>query len=329
MMKVSTIIPAYNAERTIARTIDSALSQDCDGHEVVVVNDGSVDSTAMILNSYGNHIHVVTQPNCGASAARNAGVAESTGRYLAFLDSDDVWLPGKLETMVSALERNPLASLAFSDYGLIDSNGAACGESTFGDALALERLMSERPFPACSLPSWILPSIWVTPRQVFDRIGGFCEEFKGAGLEDVWILLLLRECGEFLYIPKKLAVYRLGRSNRNADKYAFGLLTFIALVRKRYGENGKALIREAKNRHCRSILSKIAHQMNNGDRWGVCCSVARIFGIHPIYFVSSEFASRLCLPQNTKRLLELIVGPASRTQKLGNDITNFDSGRTD
>ena len=83
--------------------------------------------------------------------------------------------------MVSALERNPLASLAFSDYGLIDSNGADCGESTFGDALALERLMSERPFPACSLPSWILPSTWVTPRQVFERIGGFCEEFKGAG----------------------------------------------------------------------------------------------------------------------------------------------------
>ena len=181
MVKVSTIIPAYNAERTIAQAIDSALSQDCEGHEVVVVNDGSTDSTATILEKYGNRIQVVTQRNGGLSAARNAGVRRSTGKYLAFLDADDIWLPGKLKTMVSALERNPLASLAFSDYGFIDDNGAECGESAFGDALALEQLMSERPLPVCSFPSGILPSTWVIPRQVFERTGGFCEEFKGAG----------------------------------------------------------------------------------------------------------------------------------------------------
>jgi len=106
MVKVSTIIPAYNAERTIAQAIDSALSQDYKGHEVVVINDGSTDSTTAILQKYASQIQVITQSNGGLSAARNAGVGGSTGKYLAFLDADDIWLPGKLKTMVSALGRN-------------------------------------------------------------------------------------------------------------------------------------------------------------------------------------------------------------------------------
>src|SRR6516225_8557529 len=84
--RVSTIIAAYNAERTIAETIDSALAQECDGHEVVVVNDGSTDSTAKILSEYGDQISIVTQSNRGAAAARNAGVAYSNSKYIALLD---------------------------------------------------------------------------------------------------------------------------------------------------------------------------------------------------------------------------------------------------
>src|SRR5215471_276245 len=132
--RVSTVIAAYNAERTIAETIESALAQECDGHEVVVVNDGSTDSTATILTGYGDRISIVTQSNRGAAAARNAGVAYSTGKYIATLDSDDLWLPGKLQTMVAALERNAGASLAFSEYAKIDDHGVEFGESMIGHA---------------------------------------------------------------------------------------------------------------------------------------------------------------------------------------------------
>ena len=138
MVDVSTIIPAYNAERTIAQAVDSALSQEFEGQEVVVVNDGSTDSTAAILEKYGNQIQVVTQSNGGLSAARNAGVRRSTSKYLALLDADDIWLPGKLKMMVSALERNPLASLAFSEYRYFDDNGAECGGSAIGHAPSME-----------------------------------------------------------------------------------------------------------------------------------------------------------------------------------------------
>ena len=304
-VEVSTIIPAYNAERTIAQAIDSALSQDCEGHEVVVVNDGSNDSTASILKMYGSQIQVVTQHNGGASAARNAGFHRSTGRYLAFLDSDDIWLPGKLKTMVIALERNPLASLAFSDYTVIDDDGAECGESAFGDARVLEQLMSERPLPVYSFPTGILPSTWMIPRQVFDRSGGFREEFPGQGCEDAWMLVLLRELGEFEYIPERLILHRAGDPIRNPDKYAPSLSTFILLVKARYGAGGGRLIRNAKNLQCRMMLSKVAHQMNNGDRLGSILTLAGIARLRPAYFLGSEFRGRVFLPQNTKRLRDL------------------------
>jgi glycosyltransferase involved in cell wall biosynthesis len=292
--RVSTVIAAYNAERTLAETIDSALAQECDGHEVVVVNDGSTDATAAILRGYSSRINVVTTPNRGAAAARNAGVAHSTGKYIAILDSDDLWLPGKLRTMVAALEHNPQASLAFSEYAKIDESGVEFGESLIGHAPPMSEMM--RNFPP------ILTSTLVIPRQMFARTGGFHEEFRGQGFEDLWLLLLLRELGEFEYVPEKLTRYRVSHDDESADKYGRGLPTFIALVKKRYRARGKKLIHRAKNLQCRWMLSKVAHQMDGRDRLGAAITLARIARLRPTYFLSSEFTGRLLLPQNLKRL---------------------------
>jgi glycosyltransferase involved in cell wall biosynthesis len=292
--RVSTVIAAYNAERTIAETIDSALVQECDGHEVIVVNDGSTDSTAMILSGYGGRISIVTQPNRGAAAARNAGVAYSTGKYIAILDSDDLWFPGKLQTMVAALERNAGASLAFSEYAKIDDNGVEFGESMIGHAPTMNEMMR-------SLPP-ILTSTLVISRQMFDRTGGFHEEFRGQGFEDSWLLLLLRELGEFEYLPGKLTRYRVSDDDEGADKYGRGLPTFVALVKKRYRARGRRLIKSAKNLQCRWMLSKVAHQMDGRDRLGAAVTLARIARLRPTYFLSSEFTGRLLLPRNLKRL---------------------------
>src|ERR1700730_14548027 len=247
-MRVSTVLPAYNAERTIGQAIDSALSQAFEGHEVIVINDGSTDSTGAILEKYGNRVQVITQRNRGVSVARNAGIGRSTGKYLAFLDNDDLWLPGKLVTMVQALERNPRASLAFSEYRNIDESGTDIGASTLGHAPSMEE-MTTQPLPA------IMPSTWLTPRQLFVDIGGFCEAFDGAGaFSDCWILLLLRELGEFVYVSEELALYRVGNGGALGDKYAAGLRVFISLVRARYGAGGETLIRHAKVGQCRRLL---------------------------------------------------------------------------
>jgi glycosyltransferase involved in cell wall biosynthesis len=292
---VSTVIAAYNAEHTISQTLDSALSQDWDGHEVVVVNDGSTDSTAAILEKYRKRIRVVDQPNQGAAAARNAGVTHARGKYIAFLDSDDLWLPGKLSTMVPALEENPKASLAFSEYSSVSETGAEYPGSFLGHAPSLAEMM-------ISLPP-ILTSTWVVPREMFQRSGGFCKAFRGGqGFEDSWLLLQLRELGEFVYVPERLTRYLVLDGAESADKYSHALGTFISLVNDRYGKRGRSLVRAATSLQCRWMLSKIAHQMDRGDRFGALRTVIRIARLRPAYFIGSEFAARLFLPQNLKRV---------------------------
>ena len=120
--RVSIIVPAYNAAATIAGAIDSALAQQFEGFEVIVVNDGSTDATAHVLDGYGDRIRILQQPNCGSVAARNAAARAAGGEYLAFLDADDLWLPGKLKLTVEALERSPRAVAVFSDH-IAESGG--------------------------------------------------------------------------------------------------------------------------------------------------------------------------------------------------------------
>jgi glycosyltransferase involved in cell wall biosynthesis len=105
MATVSVIIPTYNRAPSLSEAIDSVMAQDYHDFEVVVVDDGSTDNTTEILQVFPK-ILVVRQDRKGVSAARNAGIAKASGRLIAFLDSDDLWLPGKLSTQVAFLDSN-------------------------------------------------------------------------------------------------------------------------------------------------------------------------------------------------------------------------------
>ena len=115
-IRVSTIIPVYNGSATVAQAIDSALAQDFDGQEIIVVNDGSTDNTAEVLAGYGDRIRMIHQANAGVSSARNAGAAIARGEYLALLDADDVWLPHHLKSSVTALDADRAAVLCCSGF---------------------------------------------------------------------------------------------------------------------------------------------------------------------------------------------------------------------
>jgi glycosyltransferase involved in cell wall biosynthesis len=106
-MKISTIIPAYNAEKHIVRAIDSVLAQTRPADEIIVIDDGSTDNTAGIVRSYGDKVKLIQQPNAGASVARNTGIEAAAGDWIAFLDADDEWLEGCLQKHGDLLERNP------------------------------------------------------------------------------------------------------------------------------------------------------------------------------------------------------------------------------
>jgi glycosyltransferase involved in cell wall biosynthesis len=127
---VSVIIPVFNGEATIAAAIDSAIAQEFGGDlEVIVVNDGSTDSTSSVLDAYRGRVTVLDRVNGGPASARNAGVLASHGEYVAFLDADDIWMPGKLEKTLAALDSDSDsgAAMVYNNALLIAASGEMLG----------------------------------------------------------------------------------------------------------------------------------------------------------------------------------------------------------
>ena len=105
--RVTVVIPTYNRAKVILRALETAFAQTYRNLEIIVVDDGSTDDTTAVLAPYWERIHYIHQSNQGASAARNRGIQEATGEFIAFLDSDDEWLPAKLERQIELLEARP------------------------------------------------------------------------------------------------------------------------------------------------------------------------------------------------------------------------------
>ncbi len=120
----STVLPAYNREGTVARAIESALEQTFPPDEIVVVDDGSTDRTRAVVEEFGRDVRCISQPNAGAAASRNRGVAEAKCDWIAFLDSDDYWLPEHLARMAAAIHNtHGRADLYFSDMLRTEAEG--------------------------------------------------------------------------------------------------------------------------------------------------------------------------------------------------------------
>jgi len=120
---VSVVIPTHNYGRFICETIESALAQSYSPIEIVVVDDGSTDDTPQRLAVYGHRVRYIYQPNRGVSAARNNGIAAARGELIAILDSDDLWLPEKLEQQVAVWVREPDSGLVATERFAIDETG--------------------------------------------------------------------------------------------------------------------------------------------------------------------------------------------------------------
>jgi len=126
---VSVIIPTYNRSSDCKIAVESVLSQTYGDVEVLVVDDGSVDDTREVISGLDERVRYICQPNAGVSAARNTGLEAASGEYIAFLDSDDAWLPWKLEAQLSVLRSFPEAGMVWTDMKAVDDKGAILYES--------------------------------------------------------------------------------------------------------------------------------------------------------------------------------------------------------
>lgn len=259
---VSVIIAVYNGEATIASAIDSALAQAFDGFEVIVVNDGSTDSTGDVLRSYGDRIRVLNITNCGCGGARNAASAIARGRYLAFLDADDTWAPNKLAVTVAPMDHDPAIVLTYSDLTLVDSAGAPLQEKLISTASTHAPSMDDL------LRQWwpIIPSTVVLRRDTFIACGGFNEEFRGAsGYEDAFLWLLMRESGPFAYIAESLVRYHTEGASERMAKYLPQQSLFLSKVHDHYGNAAEALVRSTRHAYSSALGHEGLQALRNGD----------------------------------------------------------------
>jgi glycosyltransferase involved in cell wall biosynthesis len=308
MTRVSVIIPAYNGAATIAYAIDSVLAQSFDGPvETIVVNDGSTDSTAQVLDAYASRITVVTQPNRGVAAARNAGAAASAGEYLAFLDADNTWLPGFLTMTCAALDGSPRAVLAFTDAEGIDQQGRPQYRPSAGRSPSMKDLLCRR---------WqIYVSAVVMRRRMFDRCGGFSAEFVGMGFEDAYMWLRAREHGEFAFVPAALMVHRAPDWPAAVDKYEPGREVFNRLVRQRYGPAAEPLIRFWTSMWADGVTLKASMQTASGDGRGAAQSWLRLLRLSPLHLFDRRYARALFRPR-AQQLLAGLFRPAMTPRTL-------------
>lgn len=261
MPRVSVIIPVFNAARTVAAAIESIQAQSFRDFEIVAVDDGSTDASLEMVASFGAAVKVLRQANRGPSAARNYGVRQSSGEYLAFLDADDRWRSAMLERMVAVLDEHRGASMAYCDVAVIDSEGRALMTALVGerDAPSVDDMLDRlRP---------IMPSGVVMRRTALAAAGGWPE--KLTSFEDVFLWLLMREQGEFVHVEDVLAEWRFAHFPKPlkppGGQEEAGRI-FLGLVRERWNRSAGALV-QARERAPRSILGYIGlHSLANGDR---------------------------------------------------------------
>jgi glycosyltransferase involved in cell wall biosynthesis len=273
---VSAIIPTYNRAKLVREAVDSVLAQTYPNVEVIVVDDGSTDDTQAQLRQYGNRIRVIAQSNAGPAAARNRGIAAASGDLISFLDSDDLWLPQKLERQVALLQK-------------VDSSVPCCLCNITMRWEKREFGSFERAFlnPPVDEGVWVnVDEVLATRfllfnqgivirREVLERIGGFDESLRL--LEDHEFSLRLSLEGPWAFIREPLVIWRestaasLYQSAQKEEVSWIGLM--VQILEKHLGKVKDGYrterLRQCVTRELKSVRRQLtAARISQMSSWG-------------------------------------------------------------
>lgn len=256
---ISTVIPTYNRWPMVARAVESALCQQFEDTEVIVVDDGSTDATAERLDEqFGQRVRVLQQRNRGVSAARNAGINAARGDRIALLDSDDEWLPHKLQQQMAAMAANPGVRFCHSDEIWI-RNGVRV------NPMKKHAKRGGQVFEHCLPLCAITPSSVLLDRDVFDEIGSFDESLPACEDYDFWLRYTARH--RVLYVDQQLLTRYAGHPGQlSAQHWGMDRFRVRALAKLLCSDALDAQQRRAANamfeRKC-AILAKGARKHDN------------------------------------------------------------------
>ena len=203
MPKVSVVIPTYNRAHLICETIDSILAQTYKDYEIIVVDDGSTDNTQEVLKRYGDKVRYFYQQNQGQASAWNFAVRQSSGEYIALLDSDDLWLPQKLEWQTEVLDKNPEIGFVCSEIYAFRENGTI--------AHWKKEKSKKENFESMFEGNFIINPTVLMRKRCFEDVGGFDVKLRTTQDYDLWLRLTRKY--KFLYMNIPLVKYRLHSQN--------------------------------------------------------------------------------------------------------------------
>lgn len=210
---ISVVIPCYNAIRYISATIQSAQAQDWPGLEILVVDDGSSDGSAALVQSMFPDVRLIQQANQGVAAARNNGIAHAQGEWIAFLDADDIWLPGKLQAQWAMIQASPGTRMAYTAWQVWTSS------EPVPPPAYLAKLNAEADNTArwAGASGWVYSqllmdcAVWTSTvlahKSVFSEVGVFDPTLRIGEDYDLW--LRASRITQILRVPRPLALYRM------------------------------------------------------------------------------------------------------------------------
>ena len=277
-MKISVIIPTYNRKKTLARAIQSVINQSLSPFEILIIDDGSNDGTEEWVKENFQNIKYIYQNNHGVSSARNIGIENAYGDWVAFLDSDDEWLPNKLYEQVKAIDSNPEIKF-FHTNEIWIRNGIRVNQ------MKKHKKYGGYIFEKCLDICRISPSSAILSKKIFTNIGYFDESLKVCEDYDMWLRVAAKHKILFLDYPL-ITKYgghwdQLSRVNSGIEKYRIRSLEKIlsskTLSEKQFFIAKQVLIQKLKiyqngvrkrNRYTelKKVEDKIEYWINS-DKW--------------------------------------------------------------
>ncbi len=263
---ISVVIVNYNYRRFLAQAIDSALAQTHPQVEVIVVDDGSNDGSLALLESYGARIRWFEHQQLGVSAARNRGIAECGGAFVAFMDADDYWRPDKLAKQLQQFD-DARVGMVYCGLQYVDESGKPLSTNTegrFGEVLVDLALMTAPGVPVGG-------SAAVVRRECFHRVGEFDRELSTSADWDMWRRLA---CHYLIRIvPEPLACYRQhgAAMHRNVELFEHDMLHAFADM---FSDPSAAAIHQLRRRCYGALFRTLAGSFWRVARWDKCLHYA-------------------------------------------------------
>lgn len=300
--RVSVVIPAYRAARTIGRAVGSVLAQTAPAAEILVIDDGSPDDLAAALAQYGDRVMLIRQPNGGAASARNLGIDRAKGNFIAFLDADDYWSPQKLQRQLALFERHPELGLVAGQYFVKSLDDGQCRPGLRVDSARFDGVRQPQGPAAFRAAGEIWTGTVLVRREVLgdDR---FVSTLEPAEDRDLWVRLVAKTPIYLCSEPLATAVLEAGSLSRSSlARDITNLLRVVDRNRQRLGLRGSQFWRshayyrwagsdDSPPRALVRLARSLLHWPLPYPRWLVGCplprlkllvvTVLRLVGVYP------------------------------------------------